>query len=668
MLGILHGSHYSLLNSTNMIGDVTQGAKASYNPSPEVAAVTKACQADYQYGHNILNKPWPELNDRSVIDDMNHGRMMFNAFVDEGTDNPAEEWKWRGTRSKARNKGIAMHASLTASYMIPAFTAQNESQELDRDMSDFMSDLVRWMTQDQNSNYLSSFLDLIFAVESDPIVYLGAEYAEVMQQIKIKQEDGTYTKKEILDDVLSGFKAPIWTADQILVSNAYERNLQVHRRLIKRRWIEYSEAQAIYGEHEYWSSVQAGFKTVYNADDGLFYEIKDDDHPNLVEEVKIMGRREDLEIPFVGGIYMGESNVDGNPMKHRDNFNAPRYNVQQFGFYPIGSHFLFYKSMMNAMRWDNQLYDAMSEIVMNRAILEVDFPVAISGADKFDEDIVFPNAVVTFSDKDTKATPLLPASNMSAGFAALKETEGSIEEGTISEVSAGQLPAASQKAFTVAQASANAKKMIMDVAKGIAISVARYGLLMADIAITHLSVPEASAIVGSPLKYRTFLLPNQTVGGRSATKMLTFDPSLMGLNMSDAQEEEANLKLLEEKGLYPNAREHLYKANPEIFAARKYTATADYEELTMGSREQQQGMLSALYAQLNADPMIERETLLRELMRSYFRSNADDYIAKKPMAGMQGLPAQVEGANPTAVASAAQNKLSTGTPTPTVVQ
>src|SRR3990167_7075431 len=254
-----------------------------YSPSPEVRDFIAHTKKDYATGHQILTKTWNELNESSVIDDMNRGRKMFNAFVDESYEDPTQAWKWRGTRSKARNKGIAMHANLTAAYMIPTFQAQNSDSEIDKEVSEFMTDLVEWMAQDENSNYKENFLYLVFAMESDPIVYLGAEYQEVMQTIKIKQEDGKYTKKEIMDEVLSGFKVPIYTADQVLISNPFERNIQKHRFNITRKWIEYQEAEAKYGKHENWGFVGAGRQTVYNEDDGLFYDIKDDEHPFLVE-------------------------------------------------------------------------------------------------------------------------------------------------------------------------------------------------------------------------------------------------------------------------------------------------------------------------------------------------------------------------------------------------
>jgi hypothetical protein len=624
-----------------MIGNIDKSTNkvSTYTPSSEVRAFTAQVKKDYNIGHQILNKTWTELNNSSVIDDMNRGRLMFNAFVDESYEDPSESWKWRGTRSKARNKGIAMHANLTAAYMMPTFKAQNDASDIDREVSEFMTDLVEWMAQDENSNYKENFLSLVFAMESDPIVYLGAEYQEVMQTIKIKGEDGKLTKKEVMDEVLSGFKAPIYTADQILISNPFERNLQKHRHLGKRRWITYEEAEAKYKDHPYWDSVKAGNNVVYNEDDGLFYDIKDEDHEDLVEEYTPMYRRDDTEVCFIGGVYMGDLNVDNNPIKHRDNFGAPRYNVQHFGFYPIGSHFLFYKSMMNTMRWDNALYDASTEIMANRAMLDAEMPVAVSGSDEIDSSIMFPNAVVAFKDQNTKITPLMPPSQLGNIMQSLNLTEDSMSEGSVSETVSGQLPAASQKAYSVSQAQANSKKIIGGVAKGLALSISKYGLLMADIAINNLSTAQVEDIVGDEvkLKYRNFILNNKDVGGKRMSKKLMFDESLIGKEMSEDEKRNANLDLYAES---EKSEMSIMRANPEMIAKMKYFCTADYKELFAQSDEMMQAMLTNLYGILRQDPLVNPEELVQELMYSYFKSKGSRFINKNPAPPQPGMEGQ----------------------------
>ena len=122
-----------------MIGDVYTNSPVSlYQPSKSVADFSAYVKKDYARGNDILTRTWVELNNRSIVDDQDRGKRTFNAFVDEGIEDPATAWQWRGTRSKARNQAIAMHAQLTSGYIIPMFMAQNENDEEDADFSEMM--------------------------------------------------------------------------------------------------------------------------------------------------------------------------------------------------------------------------------------------------------------------------------------------------------------------------------------------------------------------------------------------------------------------------------------------------------------------------------------------------------------------------------------------------
>ena len=617
-----------------MIGDLTKNRNGKisqslsvYQPSKEIAELTRIVRDDYSQGMDILTKPWTELNDRSVIDDLNRGSKMFNSFVDTETADPNEQWKWRGTRSMARNKGIAMHANLTSNYILPVFQAQNENDEVDRDFSEVMRDIIEWMAEPTNSNYQSSFLQIVFSALQSPVTYLGAEFYECYQTIKEKTEQG-YDKKEVLDEVLSGFQAPIYSATQILITNAYERNIQKQRAIIKRRWVDYDELKAKYGTHPNWGFVQKGIKSIYNDEDGLFYDIFDDEHPTLVAEETWLNRREDTEVCFLNGIYMGNEDVENNPIRHRDNKSAPKYNVVPFGYMRIGDHFFYYKSMMNAVGWDNMLYDAMSEVVMNRALLEVEMPIAISGSDKVDSEVIFPSSVVTFEDKETRITPLMPNSNMSAGFNALRETEKSITEGSVNETISGQLPDASQKAYNVAQAQANAKKMIGAVGKSIAESIIMYGDLMKDIALNHYTIPQIDQLVGDNMKlrYRQFFLEKKGQS-KGYKKRIKFDESLIGKEMTDKEKEYKEMEMLEEYG----EDEGVILVNPELFARYKYLTKCDTEEMFAKNSDYWQPVLNQLYSLLSNNQYVSQEELTRRLLYSYFQSSGEDLMVANPI-------------------------------------
>ena len=625
-----------------MIGQINKDSqKSGYFPTPEVAAFTAKVKEDYALGTEILERQWRELNLRSVLEDENIGQRMFNAFVKDTVEDPMEEWKHRGTRSHARNKGIAMHAQLTGNYLLPVFMAQNDQDETDRDFSEVMRSVIEWMAAPTNSNYQESFLNVTFGMIQNPVTFLGAEYYEVFQKIKTYNEKKERIIKEIIDETLSGFKTPVYSSSQILITNAYERNIQKQRRIIKRRYCEKEELEAIYGVHPYWPYVRKGIRTIYSETDGLFYDIADDQNPNLIAEETALSRAGDSEVCFLNGIYMGDvNNVDNNPIRHRDMRGAPKYNITPFGYSRIGQHFFYYKSMMNVLQWDNRFYDAMSEVVMNRAMLETEIPVVVTGSsDKIDSEIVFPNSVQIFESPNTKVFPLLPSSNMAAGFQALRETEKSMENESVSDTIAGQLPEPSQKAYSVATAQANAKKLIGAVPKSLAESVIRYGDLMKDIALNHITIPQVEELLGGGMKlrYKTLTL-NQKMG----YKKIRFDGSLIGKDMSEDQKTRKSLELLKETG-YPDRRESILLVNPELVAKFRYLCYVDIEEMSIKNNEYWQPILANLYTLLANNPFIKQDELTRELVYSHFQSRTDDFMQTPP--SLRALPLPIQNGN-----------------------
>ncbi len=625
-----------------MIGDIdTQNDPISaYQPPQDVIDLTKVVKEAYAEGERILDRPWLELNYRNIEQDENNGQLMFNAFVDEGEEESAEDWKWRGTRSMARNKGVAMHAQLTSNFLIPLFVGQNESQEIDRDMSEIMNNVAEWIAQPTNSEYQSSFIQATFGMMTNPVTYMGAEFFEVMQSVKQKMSDGSFEFKEVVDEILSGFKASIYSSSQVLISNAYERNMQKQKAIIERRWVEKSELEAKYRDHENWIFVQEGIRSVYNDEDGLFYDIKDDEHLHLVAEEIYKNRREDLETPFVSGIYMGKEDTENNPIRHRETLkdkltgeiiSVPKYNKVPFGFSRIGSHFFYFKSMMNVLQWDNMLYDAMSEIVMNRAFLEVEMPILISGSEQIDTEVVFPNAVLTSEDPDTKVQQLLPNSNMVAGFNALRETEKAMDDESVSGTVAGQLPQASQKAFSVAQARADAKKIIGSVGKSLAESMIKYGDLMKDIIINNITVPQTQKLINGQLalKYPTFFLENKNTAGKMSDKIIKFDTSLLGLKLTKQEKIQREMELLEETD-FPNNNKTLAKVNPEIFASLRYLSKIELTEMFNKSSEFRENLFLTIRQQFANDPNIDLKTLDQKTVFAMLGNEGNEIIRDDP--------------------------------------
>lgn len=616
--------------------DKKNASVSGYQPTKEVADFTGYVKLAYGEGYNIIHKEWEELNYYSVIGRMNKDQRTFNSFVDESVEDPREAWKWRGTRSMARNRAMAMHAHLTSSYIVPNVFAQNDQDDSDEEMAGVMHDVVEWMTI--NSNYRPNFLLASMGMLVNPVTFLGAEYCEIMQKIKERNENGEIVTKEIIDEEMSGFQSRVYSADQVLITNAFEQNMQRQRSVIERNFIDYEEAKAKYGWHENFEYVTPGIKAIYSEDDGLFYEVKDEDNNMLVEEVIFKNRREDVEVPFVNGIYLAHQlNPDNNPIRHRDNRNAPKYNKVPFGYERINEHFFYYKSLINKVGWDNQLLDAMYENTMNREILEILPPVAISGDDEIDSEVIFPSSVVSFENPETKIQSILPPTR-GTSYQAMQAIESSLSEGSVSDTQTGQLPQASQKAFSVAQAAQNSKILLGGVGKTLGESVAQFGQLMIDIALNHLTAAQIDELTGN-LNYRNFILEDQNVDGKQVSKKIMFDEALIGRTMSKEEKKMAEIKLLEKAG-YPDNKKHIYRVNPHLFSKMKYMIYVEPDTMLPKNDEFEKAMAMELYTLLRQDPLIEPEMLVRNLMKKHVKGDIEKFMAKET------APEQVMGKTP----------------------
>ena len=155
----------------------------------------------------------------------------------------------------------------------------------------------------------------------------------------------------------------------------------------------------------------------------------------------------------------------------------------------------------------------------------------------------------------------------------------------------------------------------------------QFGRLMVDIAVNHLSTPTIEEIAGNAqrLKYRQFVLPRQSMKGKNTTKVLRYDENLIGRTMNKKEIEAENMKLYQEAG---NSKS-IMVLNPLLASRMRYLINIDVEEMFAKSSEFTQGLLGQMYQILRQDPLIDAEVLVRKLMRSLFRSEGDELMAKK---------------------------------------
>lgn len=615
---------------------------SSYQPPQGVAELTRNVKRDYQTGLDVLNKPFLEFDNLSVLEEMNANQKAFLIHSDIEFTREDEKWRWPGVRPTTRNKILSIAAHLTAQILVPNIFAQNQEDQEDKQMAEVMRLVMEWNIR--NSDYDITFLCGVIAGLVNPAAYFGVEFMEATQMVKERTKDGKFKLKEVVDDFMSGLQVSNIPLDEIFITNPYEYHIQKQKAIGRRRYPEYSELKKIFGNHPNWEFVRPGVKTIFNEEDATFYDQRDENLETLAELFTYHNREDDLEVPYVNGIYLGddvENPLEANPMKHRDQNNKPKYPLVKFGSEPIDEKkFYFYKSIASKMMSDYQLSNKVWRIVVDTSMLQMKQPVGVMGDTKLETDIYYPGAVANVS-KDTRLMSF-PVGDSRAGYNLIQALDNQISESTQDPFRQGLAKGLPDTAFQQAQLTENARVQLGIIGKMIVQAVKDLGELMVDDIIHHQSVGEVEELLEgkSRLKFRKFLFPNQVEEGKTLTKEVRFDDELLGAEMSEAETLEREMGLLKEEGGIDGER-RIYLVNPNLFRRMKFMVFIDADSLLPVNEAFEQALKLDAYAKALNNPLIARDVesltaVTRDLLLGALRATKgkeDKYLPKrKPQA------------------------------------
>ena len=510
----------------------------------------------------------------------------------------------------------------------PGVFAQNDIDEEDRQAEQVMRTLMEYNIR--NSEYPLAFVFAVLDAMVNPVSYLELRYDEAYQTIKRMGDKGV-VRTTIKDEQFSGFQIGTVPADEILITNVNEFYLQKQRAILRRKFVDYDYLESKYKGHKNWQHIKPGVKSFYDPAGELFYDQDDDTNATMGEEVIYYNRREDLEIPYVNGIYMGNDDPLDNRIKHRDNKDRPKYPFVKFGYHPISSRFYFYKSLAFELGPDYQLINEMYRMVMDRTFMEGMSPLGVFGkATKIDKSVMMPGAVTAF-DKDTTIKQLIQPGNLSGGYKALETIEQSMKESSQDEMRRGIAGVGGRTAYEISRLEENSRIQLGLFGKMVGGAAKEVGELMINIVIHHQTVGEVDEILaGTPrLKFRTFLLSDQEEKGKSVTKKVVFDKEMIGSGLTDKQKKRESYKRLnEEGGLDSNTR--IYRVNPYLFSRLKFKTFVEAESDKPISKSFQKILNLEGYDKMIANPFVDRRAITRDfLVKSFAEKDPDQYMAKE---------------------------------------
>ena len=576
-------------------------AVSAYQPSDEIKKLWARVQSDYNVAWRLQHRPFNEFDGVSLLDRARLDQETFGTYVGLKFNPSSNGWRWKGRKNTARNKIIGILAHVISGMLFPFCYAYNDEDKEDK----MTAQVMRILIEDhlKKAEYEIKFLFAMCSALVNPAVLVEVEYVEAMQRIKLKGPDGKWRVEEAVDELLSGINFNIVPIDQLLLADFYTFNLQRQPYIIRIKRIPYDEARAIYaGKYfigtdpitgkpkDQFDFVQAGQTRVMLAgqENQTLYDIEwTEGDRNCVQILTIAYRPEDLEVDFVGGVYMGNydeadpmSIYNCNPFKHRrmSQVNGkwasiPIYHWGKSGFEPLdpAGRFAYYKSAAAKGFWDDAAINKMHQIAFDGTFLDVFKPMFLSGVAKVDQSVLTPGST-TAMPMGAAITSYALGPNLAAALQMLQKETTDISESTQDAVSSGQ---AQQNVTATAVNKAQQQAQVDLGVFGIMIMslVIQIGELVMDDILMHTTVGEVDATIPESLnmKYKTIITRGQEKG-KDVTNKIQFSTAMMDITPEKADELEWKM-FKEAGGLHTTQRNYL--VDPYKFARQKFSLFID---------------------------------------------------------------------------------------------
>ena len=621
---------------------------SAYNPSKEIKDRTRTVMERFQRAAETHEKPYREFNDTSLTVRMDTDQKLFNNWREAKSDDPDEEWHSRAVRPIVRNRTISIAAHLSGQLLTPAFRAQNDRQQEDKEASTVIRYLVEW-ANDQ-AEYVRTFLYAVIAALVNPASIIHTEYAEHYRTIKDIQEDGSWKEKEVLDEELSGFQDQLVPLDEFFIADVYEHNIQRQPFLLWRRALPYHMVALQYREHSNWKFVKPGIQNIFDATENSFYEMHDESlGDTLVEKVVYYDRYNDLQLCFVNGVLVTDV-AQPNPRKDK------QYPFVKGGYELIDEgKFFYYFSLVRKMADDADIINTLYRMVIDGSFLKTMPPVGVMGDVEISSSIMVPRKITTIGE-NMKIEPLGVGSDLGAGMSVLEKLESSVSESSNDVQQAGLTNPNDKTAFQVSVEERNAQILGGMVRRMVGFMVRDWMKLRVSDILQFMTVGEIDEIVGddATLKYRSFLMPKRTIGGKSVSPRLLmttqnqYSPEQVMAMEGGAEEgqlENMPKETLDEflnKGF--KSEERIYMINPITFRDLKYKVIVTTEIERPVSEALERVLNLEEYDRAVANPFGDQEALYRDLLLGSYSKTKDDvdkYVKREiapplPVTGQSG--------------------------------
>lgn len=633
--------------------DAKKLSPSAWHPSTEVLKLFERVQRDYQTAWRLQHRTFDEFDGYSLLQRAKMDQETFGAFVGAQFIPQQKRWRWRGRKNTARNKLIGILAHMLSGMLFPLVNAQNEEDESDKMTAKVMRILVEEHLR--KAEYQTKFLYIVLSALVNPAVLLEVDYVIAFQKIKEKLANGTIKVSEAVDTFLSGLALNVIPIDQLLLGDFYTSNIQHQPFLIRINRISWDQARKIYSNKYYvdgkdqFDYVEAGKTRVVmsgNENQTLFDIEWTEADNNAVQVITAYYRDEDLEVTFVGGIFMGEYSdpYNTNPFQHRrmslidDEWKSIAiYPFAKSGFEPIDptGRFAYFKSGAFKEYWDDKFQNVMFGYLHDGTALDVIKPMFISGLTKFDSNIMAPGATVGTPPGAT-VTPFQLGPNLIGAMNLVKKNEEDMSDSTQSKIMNGNTDPGVTATQSI-QAQNQARIFLGVFGVMMADLITQIGYLTMDCIIQHTTQGDVDATIPESLsmQYKTILAKTKDKG-KDITNRIVFTDAFMGKKMTQEAINNYEWKLYKQGG----SDQVIYHVNPYKFARTIYSfyiEPTDITDTAMGNTAQRKLRAFQMFANPIVSPYVDMKEVVDEfVIEEYADGDPDRFKVKGNVNAMMG--------------------------------
>ena len=422
--------------------------------------VVQKLYRDYMRGMEVLQKPYVFFNDKSPLEYWADGRLRFNVYVPQRKKN-TKQWRTLYRSAVTRNKCLGVIAHMIGMTISPSIQAQNDQEEEDIMASQFFRDVVEYSQEKENFG-VKLFWGLVTAVAEGTVI-LEDNYGRISRKVKEiedwNEETGKmrWTEKDF--DEFTGAFTDLVPNDELLIADPFITDVQKQPWIIRRRRMDYNAAKARYGHYPNWADVRPGQFTgwVYDSDYFQPYSSVSYLQEHQVEIVTRWEKEGDLMEIVCNGVQLTE---DGNPNPRQDK----QYPFAKSGYEPIDYSFFWNKSLTDKNAQEQDVYDAMIRMMIDRQHLRNIPPYATNNPALVNEEIIIPGNVIYTGVVDKPfMEPIGPAADSSDAGSAniISMMKGNLDLNSIDPMQTGNAPTGGTPTATQAiQQAYNAKIML----------------------------------------------------------------------------------------------------------------------------------------------------------------------------------------------------------------